>query len=207
MTTYMLYFALIILTVLVIVFLIYKTRAHTKKQNAVNQRFLDAEDAANAVRKKDIEPELFYTASLMAFPPLPESDPHHVVRCARRTMIRFPRPMTNLELKQQYGPAQMENIVMYEDNFHSYLKAITAWAGDLVEVEDFAGAKLILDEAIALGSEFRNTYKLAADIYVRNRDEVGLQNLRFKVADNHFKDPAIRQHVVEYIDSKLASEW
>ncbi|MCL2217270.1 MAG: hypothetical protein FWB91_09675 [Defluviitaleaceae bacterium] len=199
---------LLVVASLAVIFVIaYAVRRHTRQQDEINRRFLEEEEAANSVRKKEIESELFYTPDLAALPAIPEGDPHSVKRCAKRTMLRLPRPMTNLELKKQYGLAQMDSIAQYEENFNEYLKAITAWAGDLAEAGELRDALVLLNEAVSLGSEFRNSYKLAADIHVKNRDEIKLQELRFKVTANHFKDPAVRNHVVEYIDSKLASEW
>jgi len=198
---------LVVATGLLMIIVAFAARKNINKQKILNRRFIEEEDAANAVRKKDIKPELFYEPDLTVLPPIPENDPHKVERSRKRTMIRFTEPITNLELKKQYGIAQMDVIAQYEENFNDYLKALTAWAGELIENDDLQNASIILEEAMNLGSEFRNTYKFAADIHVRKKDEIALQSLRFKVTANHFKDPAIRQHVVAYIDSKLSSEW
>jgi len=194
---------LIMATLWLIGFFIIKSSQGTKKQEDINRRFLEAEEAANNVRKKEIPQELFYVADLGLLPPISEDDPYKVQRCANRKMIRFATPVTNLELKQQYGLAQMDNIALYEENFHEYLKALTIWAAALTDENQDEAALSVLEHAILLGSEFRNTYKLAADVCVRFNDAEGLTFLREKVEENHFKDPTVRQHVIEYISSKL----
>jgi len=190
-------------TLWLIGFFVIKSSRGTKKQEEINLRFIEAEEAANSVRKKEIPPEMFYVADLALLPPVPEDDPYKVERCANRKMIRFATPVTNLELKQKYGLAQMDNIALYEENFHEYLKALTIWAAALTDENQDDAALSILEHAILLGSEFRNTYKLAADVCVRFNDADGLTFLREKVEDNYFKDPTVRQHVLEYVDTKL----
>jgi hypothetical protein len=173
---------------------------HNHKQDKLRSRFLRDEEAANNVRKREIDPELFFVADLSALPPVPEDDPHKVHRTARRTMIRFQTPMSNLELKQQYGPSQMDIIALYEENFHEYLKALTNWAAAIAE-ERPTDALLILEIAVALGSEFRQTYKLAADLMPDKHDK--LHTLRKYAEQNHFHDEAMRASVVAYINEKL----
>lgn len=171
---------------------------HSKKRDEKKERFLEQEEAANSVRKKDIDPELFYAADLTAMPPVPEGDPHQVQRCAKRTMIWFKKPLTNLELKMQYGPAQMDKIAEYEENLNSYLKALTKWAAEASDQD----ALKILQLAISLGSEYRDSYKLAADIYHKQGDKYGLDALKAHAEKNHFNDPSIRRQILEYIRKK-----
>jgi hypothetical protein len=196
---------LIVLSVVAIVFLFFKSRQHTRKQEEINSRFLEEEEAANSVRKKEIDAELFFTPDLSALPPIPDSDPHQIKRCATRTMIRFDVHMTNLELKKLYGPAQMDIIAQYEENFSEYLKALTKWAVALSD-ENFDGNQVdvmtILEKVITMGGEYRDAYKLAADICEARNDKSGLENLLELVMENHFKDPSIRQQILDYINRK-----
>lgn len=194
------------LTVIVICVVALNTRKHKHKQEALNRKFLDDEAAANQVRKKEIDPQLYFTPDLTDLPPIEEDDPHKVIRAAARQMIYFKKPVTNLELKNQYGPAQMDLIALHEENFNEYLKALTAWATSLAETDneqDISDALLILGYAIAHGSEFRNTYKLTADIYARMGEKETLIALKETAEINHFRDPAIRHHIVEHIEKKI----
>jgi hypothetical protein len=197
------YFNIILfaLSVMLIVMLVIKFSRHSKQQADVKRKFLDDEAAANAVRKKEIDPALFYTADLSALPEIPEGDPFQIERCAKRMMIYFKEPITNLELKMQYGAAQMDFIAQYEENFNEYLKALTKWAASIAE-ENKSDALVILELVISLGGEFRDAYKLAADIYASKRDSIGMEGLRSFAEKNHFHDPSIRTQILEYINMK-----
>ena len=189
---------LLVLSVVAVFAVFIASGKHAKKKEEMKQRFLATEEAANSVRKKDIDPALFYTADLSALPAIPEGDPHQVQRCAKRVMIRFEKPLTNVELKMQYGLAQMDFIAEYEENFNAYLKALTNWATEAPDTD----ALKILQLAISLGSEYRDTYKTAADIYSRQGDKYGLDALLAHAEKNHFSDPSIRKQILEYINRK-----
>ncbi|MCL1883231.1 MAG: hypothetical protein FWF81_05700 [Defluviitaleaceae bacterium] len=181
--------------------IIIKGNQHSKMREQMRARFLEEENEANMVRKKEIEPELYFTADLSALPPIPESDPYQVERCAKRIMIRFAEPITNLELKKQYGLQQMDIIAQYEENFNEYLKALTKWAVSISN-ENRNDAIKILETVIYLGSELRDSYKLSADIYAENRNTEKLSELLARAEENHFKDPSIREQVLDYINMK-----
>ncbi|MCL2500088.1 MAG: hypothetical protein FWE90_07085 [Defluviitaleaceae bacterium] len=174
-----------------------------RKQFKLTQRFLQEEDAANSVRKQPLDPELFFTADLKELPPLPEGDPHKVERAANRKMIRFDKPMSNIELKKRYGRLQLEYLAHYEENFNDYLRCLTKWAEALIKEENPADALRILHYAIALGSEFRNTYKFAADIYAEAKDAENLEELLSKVVFHSFRDPATANHIITYVQEKI----
>ena len=183
--------------------LVISSRKHRQKQEEINKRFFEAESIANQVRKKEIGLELYYVADLFLLPDIPESDPHMVRRASKRPMIYFRQPLTNLELKQMYGLAQMEIIAQHEENFNEYLKALTNWSNELIETGQDTDAIFVLDYAISLGAEFRNTYKLAADLYTKREDIHNLDYLVDRINRNHFHDPTIRQHVLDYVRSKI----
>lgn len=194
---------LIALSVLLIIFVAISTRRHKKQQDEFKRRFLDGESAANNVRKKEIDAELFFIPDLSKLPEIEEGDPFQVERTSKRRMIKFLKPTTNLELKMQYGRAQMDVLALYEENFNEFLKSLTAWAGSLVENGNDEKALTVLKYAITHGSEYRNTYKYAADIYLKLNDVTALNLLREKCLRNHFNDSAVQQHVVEYIESNM----
>ncbi|MCL2603127.1 MAG: hypothetical protein FWD90_01455 [Defluviitaleaceae bacterium] len=171
----------------------------------MTQRFLHDEDEANSVRKQPLDPELFFTADFKELPPLPEGDPHKVERAAKRKMIRFTEPISNVELKKRYGRLQLEYLAHYEENFNDYLRCLTKWAEALIKEENPADALRILHHAIALGSEFRNTYKFAADVYADAKDTQGLEELLSKVVFHTFRDPATANHIIAYIQEKVTA--
>ena len=194
---------LLIGSIILIIAVALITKRHGNLQDTKNRRFLEEEQAANSARKREIEPELFFYADLENLPHIPENDPFKVLRAAKRTMIRFEKPESNVELKKRYGVAQLESITLYEENFTDFLKSLGDWAQDLYNEKNADSALQVLSYAIELGSEFRGTYRLAAEIYASERDVYALEQLSEMAQHNHFKDPAVKEHVLSYIEEKI----
>jgi tetratricopeptide (TPR) repeat protein len=192
-----------VLLIWAIFFVTIQSARMRRKQRKLTQRFLHDEDEANSVRKQPLDLELFFNADMMALPPLPEGDPHKVERAAKRKMIRFEKPISNVELKKRYGRLQLEYLAHYEENFNDYLRCLTKWAEALKKEGSTADALRILLYAISLGSEFRNTYKFAADIYADAGDKENLEEFLSKAVFHTFRDPATANHVIAYIQEKI----
>ncbi|MCL2187466.1 MAG: hypothetical protein FWC16_12690 [Defluviitaleaceae bacterium] len=194
---------LIVLLLWTIIYVAVRSSQARKKHDAMIQRFLVDEEAANTVKKRPLEDELFFTADLSVLPAVPEGDPHKVLRAASRKMIRFLNPISNVELKNRYGRLQLEYLAHYEENFNEYLRALTKWAESLSARGNEKDALMVLEHTLTLGSEFRGTYKLAADIYAQNKDEQKLDDLLAQAAIHTFRDPATGNHIIEYVREKL----
>lgn len=195
---------IILLFIAIAVVAIQSGRAR-RKAAKLNEQFLQEEDEANSVRKQPLDEELFYYADLSILPPLPDGDPFKVERASKRKMVRFLEPVTNLQLKKRYGRVQLELLAQYEENYSEYLRSLTKWAEDLIKKDDKNNALRILEHAIALGSEFRKTYKYAADIYAEKRNT---ENLEALLSDNifqQFRDPATAKYITEYIHEKIVA--
>ena len=180
-----------------------RSGAIRRKNDEIIQRFLIDEEEANAAKKRPLEEELFFTADLSDLPPVPENDPHKVMRTAKRKMIRFTKPISNTELKNRYGRLQLEYLAQYEENFNEYLRALTKWAESLIAQNNTPDALRILEHALSLGSEFRGTYKLTADIYAEQRNTEKLEALLARAACQTFRDPATGNHIIEYVRERI----
>ena len=190
-------------TIWLIVFMNYKSRRGTRINKERNRLFFQQDAEANNARRREIDLELFFVPDFNLMPPIEEGDPYKVLRITSRKMIYFNEPMSNIELKRQYGPSQLESIAQYEENFNDFLNCITNWGRDLFDKGDFSNAKLLAEYAISLKSEFRNTYKLAADLYSLDIfPDNTLEALAKIVKRQNFRDPAMQKSVLEYISSK-----
>ena len=187
-------------TIWLIIFMNYKSNRGTRINREKNKRFFQQDAEANNARRREIDPDLFFIPDLNPLPPIESNDPHQVMRAASRTMIYFKEPISNIELKKQYGPSQLASITQYEENFNDFLNCITKWARDLFDKKDFSSAKLLVEYAMDLNSEYRNTYKLAADLYSLNIfNDKTLESLAKIVEQKEFKDPAMQKNILEYI--------
>jgi len=196
--------ALLAVLLWAIIFLAIFSRRARRQNDEAARKFLHEEEVANRVKKRPLEDELFYTPELDKLPPLPEGDPQQVQRAASRKMIRFNEPMTNVEIKLRYGRHQLEQLAHYEENYFDYLRILTKWGEALLKDNKKADAARILEHAVALGSEFRRSYKFLADIYAGNNDPVKLEELLAKAEFKKFRDPAVAQHIMAYIREKQA---
>jgi len=166
--------------VLVVVFTIGLKIAEKKRMDKVRQNtqdMIDADDAANFARHRDISKEFFYTPSLVNLPVVQYSSEDmkkpaptymwqaKVIASAEKQMLRFDKQYTNVELKQMFGPANLDNVAKYEENFTNYIHALRHWAEALINADRRNDAQKVLEESIVAGSELSQSYTLLADIY------------------------------------------
>ena len=188
-----------------ILFIAIQSARMNRKREKLTQQFLMEDDKSNTIRTRPLDPDIFYTADFTRLPPLPEGDPHRVERTAGRKMVRFTQHLSNIELKKRYGRLQLEYLAHYEENFNEHLRALNKWAEALLLEENPRDALTIFEHAIELGSEFRKTYKYAADIYTQQKNAEKLEELLSKVVFHTFRDPATANHIIEYVQGKLTA--
>ena len=169
--------------------------------------YLEEDKAANTARRRDVEPEFFYTPDIDSLPINDDAEEkikekqEKVIRCAENTMVLFPEKRTNIELKKAYGVANLEKVVGYEENYQRYISALIEWAEALIEHNNSEDAAEILEKTVEMGSEFRKTYTHLADYYASKGNSQGLNYLMDKVAEL-FTDEGIKQRLLQYIMDK-----
>jgi hypothetical protein len=182
-----------------IIFLAVQSKRAKRKQEKLTQRFLHDEEDANAVQTQPLDDLDFYQPELEKLPAIDENDPHKIKRAAARKMIRFHEPVSNIELKKRYGRLQLENLAHFEENFDSYVRALVKWAQALHKDNKNADARRILEHTLELGSEFRDSYKILADIYKQAGDADKFQGLLAIAKAKNFRDPAIKENVLKHL--------
>ena len=187
----------------------------------LRDKYLDEDQKSNAARSRDVEPEYFYTPDLTKLPLRNATDATDItdatdktgeikkkqdqlVSICDRLMIRFPKKMTNVELKNAYGVANLEKISGYEENYNQYVAALVEWAEALLENGQEANAIKILETTVELGSELRKGYMYLADYYTKKANATGLNFLLDRVAEI-FTDEGIKLTLSKYIMDKKES--
>jgi hypothetical protein len=185
------------------------SRRNFRSRYKPRDKFIADEREANSARKREVEPEFFYTpdVSMLPFDERAEGQiakrQEKVSVCAAKTMLRFPKKLSNLELKKAYGLANLERITFYEENYGAYVSALAAWAEALLDADaDNPDAARILEHTVELGSEFRKTYTLLADYYARRGDASALERLG-DAADAAFEDGVIKRQLINRITRTL----
>jgi len=92
-------------------------------------------------------------------------------------MLRFDMPLTNRELKERFGTAQLEKIAMYEENYVKLMHQLTTWAESLRREGEDAQAVQVLEAGISYGSDLSKMYTMLADLYKTRRDKPALTRL------------------------------
>ena len=192
-----------------IFFLAYLMRKSSKKRDKTIEAFLEEEREANATRKKEIDAELFYTPDLSDIPLLHDESKQekNVIKISKRTMIRFKEGefISNTELKKTYGASQLDKIIQYEENFNEYLASLIVLAELRIENGLANEAIRVLEHTLELGSEFRKSYSLAAELYLAGGKTEKLTEL-LATAENHkFKDLGIKSWVIKTIGEKISN--
>ena len=185
------------------VFVAWQLRRSNKRRTKMDD-FLEAEKAANEVRKQEIDPALLYTPDLTLLPVAGSTGALYqkIVQYAAQPMIRFPKKMSNLELKQQYGRAQIEVIAFYEENFQRYLSALIKWAEALADSGQKADAIRILEHTVELGSEYRKSYLLLADWYADTENAAEKSEALLSAAQAcEFADEAVKQSIIKHLNA------
>ena len=202
--------AIILIITAIIFFVVHRA---FKDRYAMRDKFLEDEQNANTARSRNVEPEFFYYPNTEGLPLRDnvtgdiEKKQNLVINCAKLTMVRFPKKMTNLELKSNYGVVNLEKITGYEENYNRYTSVLIAWAEALLEhggETEISDAITILENTIELGSEYRKTYLRLADHYAGQSNADGLNHLLERVAFV-FTDEGIKRQLTQYIMDKKES--
>lgn len=188
----------------VIIFFNWRLRRAYKNHDTPMEKLIREEREANSARRKEIDESLFFIADVSQLPVTDDGGDKQekVLKRAARTMIRFTQPMTNLELKMTYGPSQLETIARYEENFHRYLEALIEWAENLHAYGRNHEAIRILMHTVELGSEYRKSYMLAADLFAAEGDEDALDALLSTAETHSFADEGVRRRIIGHIIQK-----
>ncbi len=147
--------------------------------------FIKDEMDANTARRHDIESEFFYDPDINDLPIMKQSEiseriysrQNTALKLSERKMIRFPKHMSNRELKLKYGLSNLETITQYEDNLQNFLQALIKWGSELQTAEMLSEAEAVLNCAIRNHSEYSKNYIMLGEIYNAQNNCSKLQEL------------------------------
>lgn len=149
---------------------------------------LAREREANAARKAPIGEEYFLNPDVTALPAREygeggedggrlEDARRRALLCAARPMIRFDPPKSNYDVKMEFGPANLEAVADYEENFRQYTAALFHWAKLLMEAGFREDAKQTLRCAVDARADQAWCYTTLAGLYADKGDAESLRAL------------------------------
>lgn len=134
---------LFILTLIFIFVLLYHIRKNDQAQAQVEAEFWERERQANATRRQDLSNLSYINIPFEKIPQNLSSPAYeHLRQINERKMINL-SDLTNTEVKTLYGPANLELLTEYENNYFEYLHALEDYAKELLELQQTDNAKLL----------------------------------------------------------------
>lgn len=151
-------------------FVIARGVSRTKQATSKNTRnFWEKESKANQVRKADIS-NLAYLVLDLSFLPMESLLPalshraKELEALAKEKIINLSM-YTNTELKLMYGPANLEALSYYDNNYLRLIRLLNSIGKELIELGNVSAAKEFLSYSLSIGSDISESFTMLADIY------------------------------------------
>ncbi len=147
-----------------------KRRSQERKQQDLNESFLDRERRANLTRKQDISGLDFLKFSLDALPP--DRYPDEELLMLETELIGYHDAKiinlshySNTDLKLMYGAANFNQLCLYDNNYHTLAKTLLTYAKRHQELGHVKEAIHVLEYAMSIQMELGQVYLLLAQLY------------------------------------------
>jgi hypothetical protein len=158
---------IIALAILIIVAVVLhrSIRKSNDAQQSAEERFWRREQAANFTRRKDISNLDYLTIPLEKIPQNLHTEAENtLVRLSSCQMLNL-TGKTNTDLKLEYGPANLEALTQFDDNFTEFVKTVPVYARELIDNGQTDEAKELLELAVSYQADARAVYTTLADLY------------------------------------------
>jgi hypothetical protein len=197
-----------------VIFIVFRVNRATKGKRT---SFKDSEFFAENdeyVARKAIPTELVFTPDISGLPVKNYNDSEldpvtrkivsqrqgEALKRAAAKMVRFDVPMTNNEIKNEFGYANLEVIAGYESNFERYTQAMLRWAQALYDEGEREDAEAVLEAVVNNGAQVSKCYTLLADIYRMKNDGAKLRGL-YSILES--KELPAKDKALKYIEHML----
>lgn len=159
--------ALVIFTAVLAV----KRQRQTRAQHEVDEAFVERERKANATRRQDISRLDYLLFSTKALPIGRIDDARIASYEAVLTGLSDKRIIdlssySNTDLKLMYGPANLNELTEYDENYHTLAVTLFNYANRARELNYPETAIQILEYAMSLSIDSSQIYLLLAELYL-----------------------------------------
>lgn len=165
--------------ILVVVFMIlrHKIKNSGKEDQKQEMEFWERENAANSVRAADISNLDYIKIPLDELPLMvsitddnPSGDEtlsecDRIITALSEKRILNLSGMTNTDIKMQYGPANLEALSSYDENFILLIRTLNTMGVRLYELKLDLEAMAALRYAVSIGTDIKETYATLAKLY------------------------------------------
>lgn len=179
-----------------VILLLWVLRHNIKKSKLTSketvQDYLKREDLANSTRRKDLSELPYIQVPLQSFPfDITLNDEKKQLKIAdyKKEIERLSeKPMLNLigvsntELKETYGPANLPELTIFDQNYSLYIRTLHLFA-DAIYEEYPEKAVSILEYCLSIGTDISGTYELLGRYYLAKNDTAHFKELYDKIPD------------------------
>lgn len=158
---------------------------HNKDKRSVTS-YLKNEDRANATRRKDISDLPYVVVPLDTLPlNITLNDTKKQIKIdeykqdflslSEKKMLNL-IGVSNTELKESYGPANLEPLSIYDQNYSRYIRTLYLYAACIYE-EYPEKAVAMLEYALTIGTDISGTYELLGKHYLKYQQTENFKKL------------------------------
>ena len=207
------YIGLAIFVFFAVIFKFIMTRT-SHKQSEKKNKLIEDEREANFSRVHAIPDEVSYIPDITKLP-LGEYNAdekkaatmqERALKAAERPMLRLDPPMSNIEIKRAFGATNLEIITNREENYENYIRALANWAAELIVLENYEDAEVILTTCVDMSALFFLPYSLLCDVYDKTGNKPALSSLRNRVSEKGIikNNDMLFKKINDYIEAKLS---
>ena len=191
----------------------------TNKFNTGDAAALEREHKANGVRKQSLD-ELNYIEIPFEYLPFDESitdetlinDMNLIKGFSDKKIVNF-TGISNTDLKERYGVANLTLLTEYDQNFTSLVKALDSWGEHLINLEMIEDARVVLEYAVSIESDIKSTYVALAGIYAESFefDQIDVLKSHAENLKSLMQMPILRalkekSDMTQYVSQKINEE-
>ncbi len=194
------------ITILIFV-LNHNIRKNKTKDPQSVRSYLSREDAANSTRRKDISNLPYIVVPLNTLPLditlNDEKKQLQISQYIKEIRVLADKKMLNLigvsntELKEQYGPANLELLTMYDMNYSRYIRTLHLLA-ECIYAEHPEQAVEIWEYCLSIGTDISGTYSALAKHYTDKQDNERFLKLYDYIPD---KNTISGKNILNKLDS------
>lgn len=192
------HFPLFTIFIIFIVWSSYEMHKSTRNDRKNQDDFWNREQTSNNVRRKRIDDSEYITIpdSILNINSSNEDVIKHLasLRELKNKKILNLTGKTSTDIKELYGPANLNYVTECDDNFTSMCQVLSSLGTLLKEEGDLAQAAKVLEFAVNSKSDISSTYLALADIYISTGNSEKIKDLisTASLLDSLMKDSIIK---------------
>lgn len=200
-----------ILFVLFVIFLFvfhFRIRSIDEKTEKKDSEFWEKEEYANSIRKKKELPLFHIDLEDVHFIENADTDEENEILALQEEVMEFSGlPMmncenkTNIDLKIEYGPSNLQPIIESEQNFIDFQKTILTLGKKLYDMNKIEESISILEKGVQYGSGYDDNYIILCNLYVQIQEKNRIRDLYTNALKNQILHH--KKKVVDYIYQRL----